>query len=422
MDDQSWKLASSLSSISANASKNNYDVTSLKTDISDIQTSLTAKADVSALNSSISSLMPLIYTRTDNVTFNTSISLLTARLNSKADASALDSSISSLTSLINVKTDNLAFNTSISLLTSQMTSKANLSDFNDSVTSLTSLTSQVGTLPNAAGNNISITSKTISVVSEPNFTNITTGRIDLGSLSLTSVDGGVGKMIDAGMGTNQYLIVQGGGDGDKMFTMMQNSIYTLGFGATNLLRATVDPANMSNNLITFTARTLFNGTPTFAGSVTFTGTVTVPGNGSITSKDGGACTNYSRGPGGNNYMLLGSPGDGSAGVEITSSKVTVIGNFVNSSDQRKKENVQPIANALESISQLRGVNFDWINTGEADSGVIAQEVETVLPQLVSTDRSGFKGVSYLGLIPYLIEAVKALNERVKALEKLREVD
>ena len=89
-------------------------------------------------------------------------------------------------------------------------------------------------------------------------------------------------------------------------------------------------------------------------------------------------------------------------------------NFHVSSDVSLKENVTTVNNALDLTSQLRGVRFDWKESGSGDYGVIAQELEEVLPELVS--QGDPKSVNYNGIIGVLIEAVKELSERVKTLE------
>lgn len=98
------------------------------------------------------------------------------------------------------------------------------------------------------------------------------------------------------------------------------------------------------------------------------------------------------------------------------------------SDQRKKENITTVSDALTKVSQLRGVDFNWRAKwgGHADSGVIAQEVESVLPNLVitqegarDTDADGnsviMKHVNYNGLWGVMIEAVKELSTKNDAL-------
>ena len=99
-----------------------------------------------------------------------------------------------------------------------------------------------------------------------------------------------------------------------------------------------------------------------------------------------------------------------------------------SSDRRLKENIKPIDDALVKLDKINGVTFDWkpLNEDEKryihgneghDVGVIAQEIEEILPELVETRKaSGYKAVKYDKLTALLIQAVKELHEKVKQLE------
>jgi hypothetical protein len=94
------------------------------------------------------------------------------------------------------------------------------------------------------------------------------------------------------------------------------------------------------------------------------------------------------------------------------------------SDQRLKENVTPIENALEKVKSLTGVEFDWIEEHKHihgyeghDTGIIAQQVQAVMPTAVRTNDSGYLSVRYEKLIGLLIEANKELAARVEELEK-----
>lgn len=91
-------------------------------------------------------------------------------------------------------------------------------------------------------------------------------------------------------------------------------------------------------------------------------------------------------------------------------------NFNNISDQQLKTNVKLIDNPVETINQIEGVEFDWVDTGKMSAGFIAQKVEETLPHLVATNVEGMKSINYIGLIAYLVETVKQLDARVKALE------
>ena len=92
--------------------------------------------------------------------------------------------------------------------------------------------------------------------------------------------------------------------------------------------------------------------------------------------------------------------------------------FNSTSDINLKKDIEIITNANEILNQINGVNFTWINSNKPSIGIIAQEIEKVLPQLVNvrTD-TGTKSVNYNGLIGVLVEAVKELSQRVEELER-----
>jgi hypothetical protein len=91
------------------------------------------------------------------------------------------------------------------------------------------------------------------------------------------------------------------------------------------------------------------------------------------------------------------------------------------SDKRLKDNIQPIQNALNKVNELGGYTFDWNEELQKarkghDIGVIAQEVQSVLPEVVVERDNGYLGVDYQKLVPVLIEAIKELSAKVKELE------
>jgi hypothetical protein len=97
------------------------------------------------------------------------------------------------------------------------------------------------------------------------------------------------------------------------------------------------------------------------------------------------------------------------------------------SDRRLKENIKPIENALCKVIGVTGNTFDWKELSEQeikdihgnkgnDVGVIAQEIEEVLPQAVTTRDSGYKAVNYEKLIPLLIEAIKDQQKQIDELK------
>lgn len=109
----------------------------------------------------------------------------------------------------------------------------------------------------------------------------------------------------------------------------------------------------------------------------------------------------------------------STDVKITGTMTA--GSFNATSDARVKENVEPIDRPLEIMKEIRGVTFNMKEdeTKKKRIGVIAQELETILPDLVSEDSNGLKSVNYLDMIGLLVESVKELTARVEQLEKER---
>jgi len=103
------------------------------------------------------------------------------------------------------------------------------------------------------------------------------------------------------------------------------------------------------------------------------------------------------------------------GNSAMTGNVTAAG-FFHSSDARLKKNVQTIG-GLDLVSKLRGVSYEWEKDGSAGAGVIAQEVEAVLPSAVRTDASGMKSVEYDQLIGVLIEAIKEQQAEIDALQQ-----
>ena len=100
------------------------------------------------------------------------------------------------------------------------------------------------------------------------------------------------------------------------------------------------------------------------------------------------------------------------------------------SDIRLKENIQLIDNPITLINQIRGVRFDWTEdyiqgrggldgyfVRKHDIGVIAQEIESILPEIVATRDDGFKAVKYEKIVPLLIESIKELHREIEILKK-----
>ena len=103
-----------------------------------------------------------------------------------------------------------------------------------------------------------------------------------------------------------------------------------------------------------------------------------------------------------------------------SGNMTAAGNVTAYSDIRLKDNIKLIGNALEKVSAIRGVYYtrkDQEDKTKVHTGIIAQEVEAVLPEVVSEDNIGTKHVAYGNMVGLLIEAIKELKEEVNSLKQ-----
>ena len=123
-----------------------------------------------------------------------------------------------------------------------------------------------------------------------------------------------------------------------------------------------------------------------------------------------------RGKDGSSYITAVSFDMSAAGAATFNSNITAY------SDERLKTNIKTIDNALDKVSQMRGVTFD--RDGVANSGVIAQEFEKIAPELVKTadDEMGTKSVAYANTVGYLIEAIKELKAEVADLKCKKECE
>jgi hypothetical protein len=126
-----------------------------------------------------------------------------------------------------------------------------------------------------------------------------------------------------------------------------------------------------------------------------------------------------------NSLGVGTPASGLTGEIRATNNITAY----YSSDKNLKENILPIKNALNKVDNINGVEFDWkdsyieqrggedgIFVRKHDVGVIAQELEQVLPEVVVTRDDGYKAVNYEKVVALLIQAIKELKEEVDSLK------
>lgn len=92
--------------------------------------------------------------------------------------------------------------------------------------------------------------------------------------------------------------------------------------------------------------------------------------------------------------------------------------FTSLSDRTQKTDIQPIKNALSLVTQLEGVRYKWKDENSQPSiGVIAQDIEKVLPEVVAENEDGLKSVSYGNIVGVLIEAIKEQQEQINILKE-----
>ena len=255
------------------------------------------------------------------------------------------------------------------------------------VTSLTGTgaTYTTGKFSNLFGTNGYINSGIVTTLSGTNlsYSGISTiGGVQFSTAGIVTAGGGVGAVVYYGDGSNLVNVAaQVWAQRDSVLPLLNNvgvlstfnfvntnggTTYSAGFLSVDVGKAASGPAN---------AIQFKNASGIFSGSSSFT------------------------------Y-------DGASLVSISGTCQAT--NFNTTSDINVKENVVTFENALDVVSELRGVRFDWKETHSPSVGVIAQELEEVLPELVTGTNP--KTVNYNGIIGVLIEAIKELKDEVQTLK------
>lgn len=117
-------------------------------------------------------------------------------------------------------------------------------------------------------------------------------------------------------------------------------------------------------------------------------------------------------------------GDIASSATIRGVNAYVTGAITACSDARYKRNIVPLQNALSKVLKMRGTNYYWkteefpekqFNT-QLQVGFIAQEMERILPEVVTTDVDGYKGIDYTKLSPVLVEAIKEQQVMIELLK------
>lgn len=385
-------------------------------------------------------------------------------------------SLSNTSLLIGNSTSNSIINNSL-LSISNSTSTANVSPSNlivgASVVNSTGVFVGVGNFTSTAnvGSNVSINTSTIFVgnstsnltasffsirLSDPTSTaNLTANNLQIGSMLVNSsvITINTGNFsTGANVGSNVNITTSSLQIGNSTVnTQVNSSVFSTGTGNFSIAANVGSNVKLTTVLLSIgnsTVNSLINSTSLGVGSGTFVANsssivITAPltANGGTGTSGQLLASNGSTGSpywitgvnvnvaddtttNGSRYLLFANQTSSvlsSAYVSSTKlsfnpstgvlSSTTVTG----SSDERLKTNIETIDTPLDIISQLRGVSFDRIDSGQKDYGVIAQEIEKVLPDVVHNDASGYKTVSYTSIIGILIEAIKQQQEQIDIL-------
>jgi hypothetical protein len=172
----------------------------------------------------------------------------------------------------------------------------------------------------------------------------------------------------------------------------------------------INDLNMSNSVITSNGANASG-----SASVSVLGPVSVTSGGISVSAGSTVMTLLSNSSdavifsaGGLNLLTLASNGDATLPGTVSAFQ------FITLSDARYKKNISDIENAMDLLKGLKGVRFDWVESGLGDIGFLAQDVETVLPEAIYGEER--LSVAYHKILPVLVEAVKKLEARVCVLE------
>lgn len=160
------------------------------------------------------------------------------------------------------------------------------------------------------------------------------------------------------------------------------------------------------------------GTPSDVVLTNATGTASnlTVGKVTITDETSSATTYYP-------MLSVGTSSGNSANVSSTklfftpSTGLLTSTDYNSSSDMTLKQDFTPIQNPLDIISKLTGFGFTWKDSKEKAYGLSAQEVEKVIPEIVKDRPDGTKGINYMNLTAFLIEAIKDLKQEITELKK-----
>jgi hypothetical protein len=363
------------------------------------------------------------------VTFLSGTNLNYSGIGTIGSLNSTNANVSGVGTIVNARVTNLNV-TGVSTIASLSVTG---STFDTLVVNNFSTLNGITTLTNARVTNLNVTGVST-------FSSVNTGNINIAGIVTGLNVSGVSTLgivrISSGIITATSGIVTYFGDGQYLTGLAANptlqtvlntgNTSTIGMSISGIITASSGfTGNISGTAGTITTLNSTSGNITNISGTAGTITTLNSTSGNITNISGtagtittlnstsGTITNIS---GTNlNYSGIGTITNLS-GVAINITGIATAQDFDALSDENYKKNVITVNNALNKVEQLRGVSFDWKENGRSSYGVIAQELQKVLPELVHGDNP--KTVNYNGIIGVLIEAIKELKKEVEELKNL----
>ena len=267
-----------------------------------------------------------------------------------------------------------------------------------------------------SGTTTTISSTTLEVADK----NITVAK---GAANSAAADG-AGITVDGASATFNYVDATTAWTSSQDINLASGKVYeingtsvlsntTLGSGVTvsSLTSFGNSPTLVTPNLGTPSAVVLTNATGTASGL-----TANIANFINVTDD---TSTNATR------YPIFANGTSGAITEQVSSTKLffnpstglLTTTDYNSSSDKRLKKSIKTVGSALDKVGALRGVTFTWKDSNTPAIGMIAQEVQEVLPEVVTTDDDGYMGIKYTNVIGVLVEAIKELKADFEAYKK-----
>jgi hypothetical protein len=253
--------------------------------------------------------------------------------------------------------------------------------------------------------------------------------------NFSNINISVGVLSGLTTGTKANLVVAVNELKANITSILAGNIGQFAATTSAVLASEITDETGTGNLVFNTSPVLFSpniGTPSYAVMTNATGTAASLSVGSAT------LATYSTGAGNSTnigitddtstnatfYPVISSATTGNVAQKVSSTKLTfnpstgllTSTDYNSSSDISLKENITPIHDPLAVLERLNGFAFTWRDTKEKSYGLSAQEVEQVLPEIVRDRPDGVKGINYLNLIAFLVEAIKDLKQEIQELK------